>query len=159
MGCIVCATRGGEGSRAVQLAAIERAKQTGKDLVFLFVADSSMQVGVEETLQTAVRDELIWMGNVMLQIAKLRAGARDTAVRLVVKVGGVREEISRFLQESQAELLLLGAPRGTTAAVFGDDAIEKFAQAIQEETSIPVEVIRPEAVEGLAQSPRLIRYP
>ena len=37
MGCIVCATRGGEGSRAVQLAAIERAKQSGKDLVFLFV--------------------------------------------------------------------------------------------------------------------------
>ena len=157
MGCIVCATRGGEGSRAVQLAAIERAKQSGNDLVFLFVADSTMQEGVEETLQTAVRDELIWMGNVMLQIAKLRAGARDTAVRLVVKVGSVLDEIEQFLQESQAELLLLGAPRGTTATVFGDDAIEKFANMIQEDTGIAVEVIRPEEVENLLHAPRLIR--
>ena len=37
MGCIVCATRGGEGSRAVQLAAIERAKQSGNELVFLYL--------------------------------------------------------------------------------------------------------------------------
>ena len=157
MNCIVCATRGGEGSRAVQLAAIERAKQLGKDLVFLFVADVTFQERVEETLHTAVRDELIWMGNVMLQIAKLRAGERDTDVQLVVKVGGVREEIGRFLRESRADLLLLGAPRGTTATVFGDDAIEQFARSIQEETGVAVEVIRPEEVEGLLRSPRLIR--
>jgi nucleotide-binding universal stress UspA family protein len=156
MGCIVCATRGGEGSRAVQLVAIERAKQSGNDLVFLFVADSAMQEGVEETLQTAVRNELIWMGNVMLQIAKLRAGARDTAVRLVVKVGSVREEIDQFLRESQAELLLLGAPRGTTATVFGDDAIEQFAKTIHNDTGIAVEVIRPEDVEDILRLPRLV---
>ncbi len=157
MGCIVCATRGGEGSRAVQLAAIERAKQSGKDLVFLFVADSAMQERVEETLHTAVRNELIWMGNVMLQIAKLRAGARDIDVRLKVRVGQVREEIEQFLQESQAELLLLGAPRGTTATVFGDDAIEQFARTIQTDTGIQVEVIRPEEAGYLTRIPRLDR--
>jgi nucleotide-binding universal stress UspA family protein len=156
MGCIVCATRGGEGSRAVQLAAIQRAKQSGKDLVFLFVADSSMEEKVEETLQTAVRDELIWMGNAMLQIAKLRAGAENIAVRLVIKVGEVREEIERFLQDSQAELLLLGAPRGTSATVFGDDAIEQFAHMIQEDTGVTVQVIRPEEVDDLSGTPRLI---
>jgi nucleotide-binding universal stress UspA family protein len=155
MGCIVCATRGGEGSRAVQLAAIERAKESEKDLVFLFVADSAMQERVEETLQMAVRDELIWMGNVMLQIAKLRAGARDMDVRLKVRVGQVREEIEQFLQESNADLLLLGAPRGTTATVFGDDAIEQFARMIQADTGIRVEVIRPEEVEFLTRIPRL----
>ncbi len=157
MGCIVCATRGGEGSRAVQLAAIERAKQLGKDLVFLFVADSAMQERVEETLQTAVRNELIWMGNVMLQIARLRAGARDMDVRLKVRVGQVREEIEQFLQESKADLLLLGAPRGTTTTVFGDDAIEQFARTIQTDTGIQVEVIRPEEVEYLTRIPRLDR--
>lgn len=159
MGCIVCATRGGEGSRAVQLVAIERAKQSGKDLVFLFVADSTMQGRAEETLQTAVRDELIWMGNVMLQIARLRAGAENIAVRLVVKVGGVREEIARFLHDTQAELLLLGAPRGTSTTVFGDDAIEQFAHSIQEATGVKVEVIRPEEVKDLIRTPRVIRQP
>ncbi|MCB9419026.1 MAG: universal stress protein [Ardenticatenaceae bacterium] len=158
MSCIVCATRGGEGSRAVQLAAIERAKQSGQDLVFLFVADSNMQDRVDETLQTAVRDELIWMGNVMLQIAKLRAGAQNIDVRLVVKVGEVREEIAQFLRNSKAELLLLGAPRGTSATVFGDDAIEQFAHAIQEETNVTVEVIRPEEVTRSRHTSRLISY-
>jgi nucleotide-binding universal stress UspA family protein len=154
MGCIVCATRGGEGSRAVQLAAIERAKQSGKDLVFLFVADDSMRDRVEENLRTAVRDELVWMGNAMLQIAKLRAGARNIDVTLKVRVGKVQDEIERFLQDSQASLLLLGAPRGTTATVFGDDAIEKFAQTIQDDTGITVELIRPEEVEYLTRRAR-----
>jgi nucleotide-binding universal stress UspA family protein len=154
MGCIVCATRGGEGSRAVQLAAIERAKQTGKDLVFLFVADTTMRVHIEENLHTAVRDELVWMGNAMLQIARLRAGARHIDVQLKVRVGEVREEIERFLQDSQADLLLLGAPRGTTATIFGDDAIEKFAKTIQQDTGIQVDVIRPEAVEHLTRVTR-----
>lgn len=157
MGCIVCATRGGEGSRAVQLAAIERARQSNKDLVFLFVADTAIQDRVEETLQTAVHDELVWMGNAMLQIAKLRAGARHIDVQLNVRTGEVRKEITRFLQESQAEVLLLGAPRGTSAAVFGDDAIEQFAYSIQQETGVAVEIIRPEDVASHIQIPRLIR--
>lgn len=156
MGCIVCATRGGEGSRAVQLAAIERAKQSGNDLVFLFVADDNMRERIEDNLQTAVRDELIWMGNAMLQIAKIRAGARNIDVTLKVRVGKVQDEIERFLQDSQASLLLLGAPRGTTATVFGDDAIEKFAHTIQEDTGIAVEVIRPEEVEHLTRRSQLI---
>ncbi|MEJ2746971.1 MAG: universal stress protein [Anaerolineae bacterium] len=155
MSCIVCATRGGEGSRAVQLAAIERAKELGKDLVFLFVADAVVQERVEEKLRTAVRDELVWMGNAMLQIARLRAEAREIDVQLKIRVGHVREEITQFLRESQADLLLLGAPRGTTTTVFGDDAIEKFAHSIQEVTNIDVEVIRPEAVEHLTRLPRL----
>jgi 7-keto-8-aminopelargonate synthetase-like enzyme len=94
------------------------------------------------------------MGNAMLQIARLRAGARHIDVQLKVRVGEVREEIERFLQDSQADLLLLGAPRGTTATIFGDDAIEKFAKTIQQDTGIQVDVIRPEAVEYLTRFTR-----
>jgi hypothetical protein len=148
MNCIVCATRGGEGSRAVQLAAIERARETGNNLIFLFVADSTIQTEVDEALRTAVREELLWMGNAMLQIAKKRAGARDIDVSLVVKEGNVHEEIGGFLRESNAELLLLGAPRGTTATIIGDDAIEQFAQSIVDSTGVEVEVIRPETAIG-----------
>jgi len=145
MDCIVCATRGGEGSRAVQLAAIERARLTGSNLIFLFVADSTIQTEVDEPLRAAVREELFWMGNAMLQIAKQRAGARDIDVSLVVREGNVQEEIGSFLRESSADLLLLGAPRGTTATIFGDDAIEQFAQSIVDSTGVAVEVVRPES--------------
>ena len=118
------------------------------------MADDSMRDRVEENLRTAVRDELVWMGNAMLQIAKLRAGARNIDVTLKVRVGKVQDEIERFLQDSQASLLLLGAPRGTTTTVFGDDAIEKFAQTIQDDTGITVELIRPEEVEYLTRRAR-----
>ncbi len=146
MGSIVCATRGGEGSRAVQLAAIEQARQLGKDLVFLFVADAAFEEQVEAHLRTAVHKEMLWMGNVLLQIAKQRAGARHIDVRLEIRTGPVKEAIEQFLLESRADLLLLGAPRGTTTTVFGDDAIEQFAHTVEEDTGVSVKVVRPEKV-------------
>jgi nucleotide-binding universal stress UspA family protein len=145
---IVCATRGGEGSRAVQLAAIDRARESGDELIFLFVADSTIQDHVDAALKPAVREELLWMGNAMLQIAKQRAGVRHIDVSLVVREGDVQEEIASFLRESSASLLLLGAPRGTTETIFGDDAIEQFALKITEATGVAVEVVRPETSIG-----------
>jgi hypothetical protein len=62
---------------------------------------------------------------------------------LVIREGNLQEEIGRFLQESKATLLLLGAPRGATSTIFGDDAVERFAHVIEEKTGIPVEVVRP----------------
>ena len=47
---IVCATRGGEGSRAVQMAAIEQAKTTGNPLVFLYVVSPDTITDVEPAL-------------------------------------------------------------------------------------------------------------
>lgn len=146
MSKIVCATRGGEGSRAVQIAAIEMAKQNNKSLVFLFVTDTQNVGQVDAILKPAIYEELNWMGNTLLRIAKQRASAAHIQAEVVIKAGDVQEEISRFLRQSQAELLLLGAPRGTTANVFGDDAIEQFALSIQEMTGIPVQIIRPEHV-------------
>lgn len=145
MGCIVCATRGGEGSRAVQMAAIERAKATASQLIFLYVTDPYSLGPIEDVLITAVREELSWMGNTLLRVAQQRAAIADVEARIVVRTGDVREEIGRFLHESHANLLLLGAPRGTTANVFGDDAVEQFAMGIQGTTGITVEVIRPES--------------
>ena len=48
MKCIVCATRGGEGSRAAQMAAIRQARRTGKPLVFLYVTDPYSMGDVDE---------------------------------------------------------------------------------------------------------------
>jgi len=144
MAIIVCATRGGEGSRAVQLAAIEQARRTGHQLIFLFVADTTFQEEVEETLRAAVREEILWMGSAMLQVARRRAKARELEVQLAIREGEVRRQIIHFLQEVNAARLFLGAPRGTTTTVFGDDAIELFAQSIKEATGVDVEVVRPE---------------
>jgi nucleotide-binding universal stress UspA family protein len=141
---IVCATRGGEGSRAAQMSAIQQARQTGAPLVFLYVTDPSSVGPVDVLLLPALRAELNWMGRTLLQVAKHRAESAGLLAHVEILEGQVREEIGRFLRESDAALLVLGAPRGNTANVFGDDAVEQFAHSIQTETGIAVQVVRPE---------------
>ncbi len=146
MDVIVCATRGGEGSRAVQLAAIERAKETGHRLVFLYVVSYDSVGEVDKTLETAVREELIWMGKALLNSAQKRAEMGGVKSQLVIREGRVRDEICNYLAEEHAGLLMLGTPRGTTTNVFGDDLVELFAESISESTGIPVEIVRPETL-------------
>jgi nucleotide-binding universal stress UspA family protein len=143
MGNIVCATRGGAGSRAVQQAAITYARERGTGLVFLFVIDTSSLENEEAEMVAAVRDELLFLGHTLLRIAKKRASNYQVKAEIIVRDGNVKQQISKFLDESSAELLLLGAPRGTTDTTFGDDVIEQFAESIHRDTGVEVEIIRP----------------
>jgi nucleotide-binding universal stress UspA family protein len=145
MGSIVCATRGGEGSRAVQLAAIELAKQEERPLIFLYIADpNSLDEDTDPALRQALREELNFMGETLLRIAQHRADAAFLPSEVIIREGSVRAEIERYVMENDVSLLMLGAPRGTTANVFGDDAIERLAKLIEEDTHIRVRIVRPE---------------
>lgn len=145
MSSIVCATRGGEGSRAAQMVAIEKAKETDKPLLFLYVVDpDSLEEEIDDSLKDAVLAELDWMGETLLRIAQKRADAAYLSTEVKIRRGRVREEIIRFMKDMEADLLVLGAPRGTTANVFGDDAIERLAETIREETAVSVEIVRPD---------------
>ena len=143
---IVCATRGGAGSRAVRERAIEYALQRQAKLVFLFVIDVSSMENSDEKLRPAVRDELAWLGLALLRIAQQRAQGAGIDSEIVIRVGSLRDEICRLIEERSAELLLLGAPRGTTAAIFGDDVVEQFAADIGETTGVEVEIVRPQQI-------------
>lgn len=147
MSTIVCATRGGEGSRAAQLKAVERAKQDDHRLIFLYVVDVHMVGQFDDNLQEAVKAEFHWLGKSLLHVARQRAERAGISAEISIRDGSVKEEIERFLRESQADVLMLGAPRGTSP-VFGDDTIEHFARDIETDTGIPVELVRPEDVPG-----------
>jgi nucleotide-binding universal stress UspA family protein len=146
-GTIVCATRGGEGSRAVQMAAIQQAKTSGNNLVFLYITDPKSLGEYDTSLTDSISRELDWMGETLLRTAQRRADAAELVSEVRIRQGKIQEEICRFLAESKAGLLLLGAPRGTTANVFGDDAVEQFAQEIMDTTDVKVQIIRPENFE------------
>jgi len=145
MGCIVCATRGGAGSRAVQERAIRYAQDRGYRLVFLFVIDMSNLGSADEFLITALREELNWLGRTLLLIARRRADAAHISSEIVIREGIVQNEIIKYLDESSADLLLLGAPRGTTDTMLGDDQIERFARSIETQSGVRVEIVRPES--------------
>lgn len=140
---IVCATRGGEGSRAVQLAAIEAARQQQRPLVFLYVTSPSSMGTIDNTLQAAVEQELMWMGKVLLQIAQRRAQVTGVDADIVIRTGDVQTEISNYLHETEASLLLLGAPRTASMNVFGGDAVEHFAESIRQSTGVDVQIVHP----------------
>lgn len=140
---VVCATRGGEASRAVQMAAIEQAKSSGNRLVFIYVVSPDAVTGVEPGLEDAVLEELIWLGKAVLNVAEERAESEGLASEKVIRIGNVRDEICGYLTENNASLLLLGAPRSATTAVFGDDPVERFASSIHDSTGVDVAVVRP----------------
>jgi nucleotide-binding universal stress UspA family protein len=99
-----------------------------------------------------VQDELLWLGQALLNIAHNRAENDGISSEVVIRQGQVTEEICRFLDERSASLLLLGAPRNSTAAYYGDDQVMQFAQSIEEHSGVPVEIVRPEPVDISASS-------
>lgn len=149
MTSIVCATRGGEGSRVAQIAAIERAKATGKPLLFLYIVDphSLEEEEIDDSLKEALLAELDWMGETLMRIAQKRADVAHLSTEIRIRRGNVHDEIVRFVKDVEADLLILGAPRGTTANVFGDDAIERLAEVIRQETAVSVDIIRPDYID------------
>ena len=146
MGCIVCATRGGVGGRAVQVQAINHAREHDRPLTFLYVVDAEAVVTRDVTVMAAAQQELYWLGQTLLRIAQKRAKSLGVESDIAIREGPVQDAISRFLREESGEILFLGAPRGTTSSIFGDDAIERFAKSIQEASGVPVKIVRPETV-------------
>lgn len=147
MRCIVCATRGGPGSRASQEKAIAYAVERQSELVFLYIVDISNVGDVDENMKAALLKELSWIGQVILRIAQKRAENAQILSEMVIREGSVNDEICQFLIERSADLLLLGAPRGTTAAIFGDDSIELFAREITGTSGVAVEIVRPRVIQ------------
>lgn len=141
---IVCATRGGQGSRAVQGAAVRYAASNNSQLIFLYVVDDT-QYPVDEVLRPALRAEMLWLGRTLLQLALRRGALQGVAADLVILEGNTESQILAYVREHRPDILFLGAPRGTTP-YFGDDQIEKFAVAVESDTQTRVELIRPEAV-------------
>jgi nucleotide-binding universal stress UspA family protein len=82
------------------------------------------------------------MGQTILRIAEKRAEDSGMAAERVIREGKVGEEIARYLTESGATLLLLGAPRKEDLSRFGEDGIVRFAEWIQAATGVAVEVVR-----------------
>ncbi len=147
MAAIVCATRGGQGSRAGRTIAIQRAKELNAKLFFLFVVDPSRLAGMDEQTKAALRAESNWLGRALVNIAAQQAEAFGVSSELLIKEGNFKEQVAIVAKERQADLIILGASRGASSTVFGDDAVEQFAKELQEQVNIRVEIAHPEDLE------------
>lgn len=141
---IVCATRGGEASRAVQQQAIAYALKEDESLMFLFVADETQYGAIGGGLRSAFKAELLWMAETLMTLLQKRGRSAGIGTNYRILEGNVKEQIVAYLREQRPELLFVGAPRGTTSDIIGDDEIEQFALEIEKETGVKVIVARPD---------------
>ncbi len=147
---VVCATRGGQGSRASQTAAIELAREKHARLVFLYVVDDSRFGDVEEARRPALRKELQWIGQALLQLARNRGRLNGVSAEMAILEGSFRKQLIAYVRETKPVALVIGAPRGTSLNVFGDDQVEQFAVEVEREAGVDVMLIRPEEMPDVA---------
>ena len=140
MSDIVCAVRGGAGSRAVQSAAIREALASDAELVFLYLLVRRVLEACEATMQPSGRNELYWMGKTLVRIAVVRAQAAGLRrVTWAIREGDVREEIARAVSARPTRLLLIGATRRDTED--GTSAAADFAAWVQATTGVAVVIV------------------
>lgn len=139
---IICATRGGAGSYVAQTAARRRAERLGARLLFVYVVTPT-SFAIDASLRPALRHELHWLGRALVALAAQRGRQQGLRADVDVREGELRGELIAAVRDHSAGVLILGAPRGTTASM-GDDEVERLARAIAQETGVETIIARPE---------------
>jgi len=137
---IVCATRGGQASRPAQEFAIQLALESGEELVFFYVSDTDVLASTSDTRPHDIARGLARMGEFILTIAQERAQAAGVeTVRWECRLGPMREEMKKFLQDSGADKLVLGRPASKgVEQVFSRSGLDDFAAEMEAETGVQV---------------------
>ena len=139
---IVCATRGGQASRRTQEQAIKLAKERDTKLIFLCVTDPSFEEPADDALAEALADELRRLGKSLIHIAQTRAREQGVDAEAVVQCGSVCQKIEDFLEEVNAEALVIGSPQeDVPIRPFGTDEMNDLISSLKEKEDIEVIVV------------------
>jgi nucleotide-binding universal stress UspA family protein len=139
---IVCATRGGQASRRTQEQAIALAKDRDAKLIFLCVTDPTFDEPADDALAAALADELRRLGKSLIYIAQARAREQGVEAEAVVQCGAVCQSIEDFLDEVNAQTLVIGSPQGDVPLrPFGTGEIGSFIDVIKEKDDLEVVVV------------------
>jgi len=141
-GKIVCMVRGGEAGRKVQEHAIAYAHQNKKTIVFVHIVDAETLAYGNETLFSAARDELTWLGRVTLSMARRRAEQAGIQVEVAILYGTLFEAITAYLSQNTAEMVFIGSPHAGS-----DDyeqrlvRVRQFSDKLSQFIGLPVEMV------------------
>ncbi|MBN1313413.1 MAG: universal stress protein [Anaerolineae bacterium] len=137
MGKILCATRGGEASIQTQDAAIKKAKETGDELIFIYVFDVEFLAHAKYTLRSdVVTDEMGRMADFLMAMAIDRAKQQGVNARSVIRQGDFKTELVATAKEEQVTLVILGRPAGKDSH-FKIERLQDLIGKLEPETGIP----------------------
>jgi len=139
MSGIVCAVRGGPGSKPTINKSIELANQTGLTIHFLYVVDLDFLTHTSSSRVHTITTEMDQMGEFILLVAREKAENQGIEADGAVRHGRVQEEIISLCKELQADYVILGQPQTREEEnVFTRDLLQKFIERVEKESGAKV---------------------
>jgi nucleotide-binding universal stress UspA family protein len=137
---IVCAIRGGPASRPTIKKSIELAMETSLPLYFLYIVNLNFLTHTSSTRTHLISKEMKEMGEFILLTAQAEAQSAGITAEGVVRQGKVRDEIVEFIQEVEADIVVLGKPKiqPEDINVFTQDRLNEFSLKIERESSAKI---------------------
>lgn len=141
---VVCMVRGGEPGREAQAQAINYALAHDCSLIFVHVVDLPGFPLSNEELREPARDELAWLGRVILAMARRRAQSAGVRAETLILFGSLFEQMENLMQERPARRIYVGAPHpSVTNYVERMQRVQAFADRLSRATGVPVVLTEP----------------
>lgn len=137
---IICAVRGGPESRETVTQAIDLALEYGARLTFLHVLDAEFLEYATIGPLSVVYRELNEMGTFTMLILSDRAHRRGVEkVDYVLPEGNIRNELIRYVNETKAEMMVMGRPtRSPGRNVFKIAVFDDFVAELEKEGNLTI---------------------
>lgn len=136
MAKILCAIRGGEASHRLQDIAIELAKETGDEIVFLYVVNIEFVETTSITMRESVSLEMEKLGEFLLLIALEKANKEGVVASQLIRHGNLREEFEIAASAPDILKVLFGKPG--EGGYFSLAILESLAAEIAEKCHVEV---------------------
>jgi nucleotide-binding universal stress UspA family protein len=142
---IVCAVRGRPESRTTVTRAVDLALEHQAHLTFLHMIDAEFLEHATVAPLSVVYKELVEMARFAMLILCDRAQRRGVrAVDYIVMEGNIRKQLRQFAIDTQADLMIMGAPTpGPGKNVFKQEELKHFIREMEQEGNLRIIQIAP----------------
>lgn len=139
MSTMVYVSWGGTGRSSALRQAIRTAQSQESSMIYLAVLDDDSFSDLDKSMLDLVADELEWVLEAQIEMAVAQVGAPITEVRLVVRYGGVVNEVTEVASSLSKPHILVGAP----VPVAGHDSVSSLVKALEQSTGCVVSLVEP----------------
>lgn len=144
MSAIMCPVRGGPESQHTIQRALELAKETGLEVVFLYVVNLDFLTHTASSRSKVITQELTQLGLFILDAAQHRAELAGVPSKGEVRHGKVMDQIKELSAEIHARYIVLGVPRREREQnVFEHPQMTDFFERLQAETGAEIVLVEP----------------
>lgn len=136
---VVYVSWGGTGRAATLRRALDQADDTGSGLLYLAILDDSTFGDIDDSTLALAKDELAWLLDAQLELAKSQTGLAGVAVEVRVRAGDVADAIIEAVASVDRASVLIGAPIPEEAS----DAVTELLGLLNSQLDVPLQLIEP----------------